>query len=109
MISLFPSMLYIPNSCFLLPSILFLPDSDYTFHDSRYKRESSTCQNVLAFVCLFVCLEDFSKSLKTFIYLKETPDNLMMKNSKYWSHPLINGCDKNLVPRILLAMHALIC
>ena len=49
-----------------------------TFHDSHYKRESSTCQNVLASVWSFVCSEDFLKSLKTFIYLKETPDELMI-------------------------------
>ena len=29
-------------------------------------------------VCLSICLEDFSKSLKTFIDLKETPDKLMI-------------------------------
>ena len=31
---------------------------------------------------LSVCLEDFSKSLKTFIYLKETPVKLMMRRKK---------------------------
>ena len=49
-------------------------NTESDFHDSRYKRESSTCKNVLAFVDPGVCLEDFSKSLKTFIYLKETSD-----------------------------------